>query len=88
MKLGFIGTGKIASSVIIGICNSKIKYKQIIISPRNRKIANSLKKNIWPLIEKKKIKPILCKTFPLERVKDAHIYMDKGLHFGKIALTF
>ncbi len=44
MKLGFIGTGKIASSVIVGICNSKIKYKQIIISPRNRKIANSLKR--------------------------------------------
>ena len=44
MKLGFIGTGKIASSVIIGICNSKIKFKQIIISPRNRKIAKSLKK--------------------------------------------
>ena len=44
MKLGFIGIGKIASSVIIGICNSKIKYKQIIISPRNKKIANSLKR--------------------------------------------
>src|SRR6056300_407997 len=44
MKLGFIGTGKIASSVIIGIYNSKIKYKQIIISPRNKKIAFSLKK--------------------------------------------
>ena len=51
------------------------------------KIAKELKKNIWPLIEKKKIKPILCKTFPLNKVKDAHIYMDKGLHFGKIALT-
>ena len=51
------------------------------------KIAIDLKKNIWPLIEKKKIKPILCKTFPLNKVKDAHIYMDKGLHFGKIALT-
>ena len=51
------------------------------------KIAKDLKKNIWPLIEKKKIKPILCKTFPLNKVKDAHIYMDKGLHFGKIALT-
>ena len=50
------------------------------------KIAEDLKKNIWPLIEKKKIKPILCKTFPLNKVKDAHIYMDKGLHFGKIAL--
>ena len=44
MKLGFIGTGKIASSVIIGICKSKISFKQIIISPRNKKVANSLKK--------------------------------------------
>ena len=51
------------------------------------KIAKDLKRYIWPLIEKKKIKPILCKTFPLNKVKDAHIYMDKGLHFGKIALT-
>jgi pyrroline-5-carboxylate reductase len=44
MKLGFIGTGKIASSVIIGICNSNIKFKQIIISPRNKIIANNLRK--------------------------------------------
>jgi pyrroline-5-carboxylate reductase len=44
MRLGFIGTGKIASSVITGICNSSIIYKNIIISPRNKKIANNLKK--------------------------------------------
>ena len=44
MKLGFIGTGKIASSVITGISNSNIKFKQIIVSPRNKKIANNLKK--------------------------------------------
>ena len=43
MNLGFIGTGKIASSVITGICTSKISYKKIIISPRNTKIARSLK---------------------------------------------
>ena len=49
-------------------------------------IAKGLKKNIWPLFEKKKIKPVLCKTFKIDKVKDAHIYMDKGLHFGKIAL--
>ena len=51
------------------------------------KIAKDLKKNIWPLIEKKKIKPVLCKTFPFNKVQDAHIYMEKGLHFGKITLT-
>ena len=44
MKLGFIGTGKIASSVIIGICNSKISFTKILISPRNKKIAKDLKK--------------------------------------------
>ena len=43
MNLGFIGTGKIASSVITGICTSKITYKKIIISPRNTKIAKALK---------------------------------------------
>ena len=43
MKLGFIGTGKIASSVITGICKSKISYKKIIISSRNKKISQNLK---------------------------------------------
>tara|TARA_B100000795_G_scaffold149745_1_gene112135 strand:- start:283 stop:1050 length:768 start_codon:yes stop_codon:yes gene_type:complete len=44
MKLGFIGTGKIASSVITGICCSKIKFTQILISPRNKSIAEKLSK--------------------------------------------
>ena len=44
MRLGFIGTGKIASSVITGICNSKISFKKILISPRNRNIAQKLKR--------------------------------------------
>ena len=44
MKLGFIGTGKITSSVIAGICNSRISFKKILISPRNRKVAKKLKR--------------------------------------------
>ena len=44
MKLGFIGTGKISSSVITGICGSSIKYRKIYISSRNSKIAKGLKK--------------------------------------------
>ncbi len=44
MKLGFIGTGKIASSVITGICKSKIRFKKIIISRRNILISKKLKK--------------------------------------------
>jgi len=44
MRLGFIGTGKIAFSVITGICTSKISFQKIFVSPRNRNIAQKLKK--------------------------------------------
>jgi pyrroline-5-carboxylate reductase len=50
MNLGFIGTGKIASSVITGICNSKIVYDKIIISQRNKYIAKSLKQKFKKVI--------------------------------------
>ena len=43
MKLGFIGTGKIASTVIEGICSSRISFKKIFISSRNNIIAKRLK---------------------------------------------
>ena len=46
MNLGFIGTGNIVSDVVFGISNSKIKYKKIILSPRNKKKALYLKKNL------------------------------------------
>ena len=62
MKLGFIGTGKIASSVINGICNSEIKYKQIIVSPRNKKIANNLKKKFKKIIIAKNNQEIVSKS--------------------------
>ena len=44
MILGFIGTGRISSSVIEGIFKSNLKIKKIYISPRNRTIANKLNK--------------------------------------------
>ena len=53
MKLGFIGTGKIASSVITGICSSSIKYEKIIISSRNKVIANTLKKRFKKIVIEK-----------------------------------
>ena len=44
MKIGFIGTGYIAKSVITGILGSKIKINKILISKRNKKISNFLSK--------------------------------------------
>ena len=44
MILGFIGTGRITSSVIEGIFKSKLRIKKIYISPRNKTLAKKLSK--------------------------------------------
>ena len=44
MNLGFLGTGRITSSVIEGIFKSSLKIKNIYISPRNKTIAKKLSK--------------------------------------------
>ncbi len=62
MILGFIGTGNIVSDVIIGISKSKIKYKKIIISPRNKKKAFYLKKYFKKIIIAKNNQEVINKA--------------------------
>ncbi len=50
-------------------------------------IAKALLKKVWPLLDRKKIKPVIDKTFPLARAEDALNYLDSGQHVGKIVLT-
>jgi putative PIG3 family NAD(P)H quinone oxidoreductase len=50
-------------------------------------IAEDLKKHVWPLYENGKIKPVLYKTFPLEKACDAHVLMESSKHIGKIMLN-
>ncbi len=50
-------------------------------------IAKSLREKIWPLIEAKKIRPVIYKTFPLAEAAEAHRLMESSQHIGKIVLT-
>ena len=62
MKLGFIGTGKIASSVIVGITKSSIKYEKIYISHRNKNISKNLKKKFKRIVVEKNNQEIIDKS--------------------------
>ena len=42
MKLGFIGTGIITSSLVNGFCKYGIEDKEIMVSPRNKEKAKLL----------------------------------------------
>ena len=49
-------------------------------------LRDGVEKNLWPLIEEGKIRPILDSVFPLEDAARAHQRMQSGLHIGKIVL--
>ena len=62
MILGFIGTGNIVSDVVTGICKSKISFKKIIISPRNKQKAQTLKKKFKKVIIAKDNQDVINKS--------------------------
>ncbi|MEP7155782.1 MAG: NAD(P)H-quinone oxidoreductase [Betaproteobacteria bacterium] len=49
-------------------------------------IALSLKEHVWPLLEAKKVRPVIHQTFALEQVVEAHKLMESSTHIGKIML--
>ena len=49
-------------------------------------IAVSLHEKVWPLLEAKKVRPVIHKTFALEQVAEAHRLMESSMHIGKIML--
>ena len=49
-------------------------------------IAVALKASVWPLLAAKKVRPVINKTFNLEKIVDAHRLMESSVHIGKIML--
>ncbi|TAK72735.1 MAG: NAD(P)H-quinone oxidoreductase [Betaproteobacteria bacterium] len=49
-------------------------------------IAQDLLKQVWPLLESGKVKPVIHATFPLKDAKLAHQLMESSKHIGKIML--
>ena len=50
-------------------------------------IAVSLKEKVWPLLQAKKVKPVIFKTFALDEIVGAHKLMESSAHIGKIMLN-
>jgi len=50
-------------------------------------IAAALRREVWPLLETGRLKPIVYRTFPLDEAAAAHRLMESSEHVGKIVLT-
>ena len=51
-------------------------------------IAQACLKNVWPLIEQGRIKPVIYSTFAAQDAARAHALMESNQHVGKIVLTW
>ena len=56
--------------------------------PFKAAIAAALRKNVWPLVEAGRIKPVIHSTFPAAEAAKAHALMESNQHVGKIVLTW
>ena len=51
-------------------------------------IAQALKREVWPMIEAGKVRPIIYREFPAAEAAQAHALMESSQHTGKIVLTW
>jgi len=74
----------------------KVMLKRLVVTgstlrsqsnEKKSKIANQITKEVWPWIEKNKIKPVIHKVLPFSKVNEAHSIMTKMKNIGKILLT-
>jgi NADPH:quinone reductase len=50
-------------------------------------IADALRREVWPLLERGAVRPVVHRTFPLSEAAAAHRLMESSDHVGKIVLT-
>jgi len=51
-----------------------------------RHIRDELLKHVWPHVSTGEIKAVVDRVFAFEQAADAHAYMERGGHIGKIIL--
>jgi len=51
-------------------------------------IARALRERVWPLLEQRRIAPVIYRQLPAAQAAEAHALMESGEHVGKIVLTW
>lgn len=93
--------GRLVTIAVLGGSKATIDTSQILrrrltitgstLRPRSidfkAAIAERLRSRIWPLLEDRRIRPVIFKSFPLEQAAEAHRLMESSTHIGKILLS-
>jgi NADPH2:quinone reductase len=89
VQIAFLQDSKVALDCM-PIMVKRLTFTGSTLRPRTvaqkADIAQSLLKNVWPLIEAGRVKPVIHATFPLADAAKAHELMESSKHIGKIML--
>lgn len=82
--------GRTAQLDIVQVMSKRLILTGSTLRPRppedKAAIAKALYKNVWPLLNKKKLAPVIDKVFPFKDAQLAHDYLEAGAHVGKVIL--
>ena len=91
VQIGLMGGSPSATIDMRRLLSRRLSITGSTLRPRSvaekGAIASALRTEVWPLIERGLVKPVVHETFPLERAADAHRLMESSAHIGKIVLV-
>lgn len=90
VNIAFLG-GSRAEVNFLPVMLKRLTLTGSTLRPRSvaekAEIAESLKREVWPLLNSGTIRPVIDSTFPLAQARAAHELMEASTHIGKIILT-
>ena len=91
LVIGFMEGEPTASLDLRRVLGRRLTITGSALRPRSvqekGEIAAALLREVWPLLERGDVKPVVYRTFPLTDAAAAHRLMESSEHIGKIVLT-
>lgn len=91
VEIATIGGAKVETLDLLYLMRRRLVITGSAMRPRTTQekgaIAQALKENVWPVLNRGRCGPVIHATFPVARAADAHRLMESSTHVGKIVLT-
>ena len=91
VQIAFQQSSKVEELNLLPIMLKRLTFTGSTLRPRSTElkaaIAEGLKADVWPMLERGAVKPLVHATFPLEEARQAHELMESSAHLGKIVLV-
>jgi putative PIG3 family NAD(P)H quinone oxidoreductase len=65
------------------LCGSSLRPRTVA---EKGAVAAAVHREVWPLIESGRVRPVIHATFPLDQAAEAHRLMESSRHIGKLVL--